>query len=104
MSDIPVNNADRAPTATGLIEEVIDIFQRGENALFADLAHMTWTPQATLAVLAQMTRQSAPERRGPSDASSARPIGRRPFHNGHAPRESVSLGGRSNWVSSRNAR
>jgi hypothetical protein len=49
MSHRPL--ADRAVTATSLLDEVMDTFQRGESALFADLARATWSPQATLASL-----------------------------------------------------
>lgn len=38
-------------TPTSLIDEVMGVFMRGENALFADLARTAWQPQATLASL-----------------------------------------------------
>ena len=38
-------------TPTTLIDEVMSVLSRGEGALFAELAHATWSPQATLAGL-----------------------------------------------------
>jgi hypothetical protein len=49
MSQSPI--ASHAITPTSLLDEVMDVFQRGESALFADLARATWSPQATLATL-----------------------------------------------------
>lgn len=49
------HNTAAAPTRvtpTSLIDEVMGVFMRGENALFADLARTAWQPQATLASLA----------------------------------------------------
>lgn len=40
-----------AVTPTSLIDEVFGLLQRGEDALFDDLAHATWSPQATLSAL-----------------------------------------------------
>ena len=38
-------------TPASLIDEVMDLFARGERALFADLAQAAWQPHATLASL-----------------------------------------------------
>ena len=61
MSHQTAHQAAHQPgvTPTSIIDEVMGLFQRGEDALFAELAQATWGPQATLAALAGSARRDS---------------------------------------------